>query len=96
MDLAAVADLRDENTQDVVFNLADNAVIAGALLPELAKFLAVQRLADWAWVVYSGSRIGVPRKHAAKWHFPQENATFRIPEKGHMNSGTALGVQAAR
>jgi len=31
---------------------------------------------------YSGSRIGVPGKQAAKWHFPQENATFRIPEKG--------------
>ena len=30
----------------------------------------------------SGSRIAVPGKHAAKWHFPQENAAFRIPEKG--------------
>jgi len=39
---------------------------------------------------YSGSRIAVPGKHAAKWHFPQENAAFRDPEKRHMNSGTAL------
>jgi len=39
---------------------------------------------------YSGSRIAVPGKHAAKWHFLQENATFITPEKGHMNSGTAL------
>ena len=42
---------------------------------------------------YSGSRIAVPGKHAAKWRFPQENATFYDSEKGHMNSGTALAVR---
>ncbi len=32
-----------------------------------------------------------PESTVAEWHFPQENGTFHESEKGHVNSGTALG-----
>ena len=48
IDFAAVADAKDQNEYAGVFDLRDEAVVTGAVFPELAKLGAVQRLADAA------------------------------------------------
>jgi hypothetical protein len=46
-----MADAKDQNDQAVVFDLADEPVIAYTLFPELSKQRAVQRLSDAARIV---------------------------------------------
>src|ERR1039458_2423341 len=42
---------------------------------------------------YSSFGIGVDRKHALKWLFPQEKATFHRAQKVYVYSETALKTQ---
>jgi hypothetical protein len=35
-----------------------------------------------SFLCYTGSRIAVPRSHAAEWHFHQENGTFHQTQEG--------------
>jgi hypothetical protein len=46
-----MADAKDQNDQAVVFELADEPVIAYAVFPELSKPRAVQRLSDAGRIV---------------------------------------------
>ena len=43
---------------------------------------------------YSSFGIGVDRKHALKWLFPQEKATFHRAQRVYVYSETALEVKA--
>src|SRR5258706_4994922 len=54
IDFSAMAGAENENKQPVVFNLADQAVIAHAVFPELPELRTVQDLSDAAWVVQRG------------------------------------------
>jgi len=51
IDFLAMADAKDKNDQAVVFDLADEPVIAYTVFPELSKPRAVQRLSDAARIV---------------------------------------------
>jgi hypothetical protein len=51
VDFFAVADAKNENEQPIVFDLANKAIVADAVFPELPKPRAVQGLPDAAWVV---------------------------------------------
>src|SRR5579859_381923 len=51
VDFPAVADAKDKNQQAVVFDFADEAIIAGAVFPEFPEFGTVQCLTDAARVV---------------------------------------------
>src|SRR5882762_1738066 len=54
VDFSAVADTENENQQPIVFDLADEPVVADAVFPELAEFGTLQSLTDTARVVQSG------------------------------------------
>ncbi|MGB7742973.1 MAG: hypothetical protein WBL41_09465, partial [Terracidiphilus sp.] len=49
-------------------------------------------LLPFEFCAYSSFGIGVHRKHTAKWHFHQENATFKRSQKVYVNSETALSA----
>jgi hypothetical protein len=51
IDFLAMADAQDKNDQAVVFDLANEPVIAYTVFPELSKPRAVQRLSDAARIV---------------------------------------------
>src|SRR5260370_31095082 len=57
IDFLAVSDAQDQNHQTIVFDLADEPVIAHAIFPELPKPRAVQRLSDAAWIVQLGNPL---------------------------------------
>src|SRR5258706_15550879 len=57
IDFSAMAGAENENKQPVVFNLADQAVIAHAVFPELPELRTVQGLSDAAWVVQRGAFV---------------------------------------
>jgi len=46
-----MADAKDQHDQAVVFDLADEPVVADTVFPELSKARAVQRLSDAARIV---------------------------------------------
>src|ERR1035438_2921653 len=45
-------------------------------------------------IAYSNFGIGVDRKNAAKWRFPQENGTFRCSQEVYVYSEIALANDA--
>ena len=51
MDFFAMPNAEDQNHQAIIFDLADEPVIAYAIFPELPKTRPVQRLSDAAWIV---------------------------------------------
>ena len=51
IDFLAMADAKDKNDQAVVFDLADEPVIAYTVFPELSKPRAVQSLSDATRIV---------------------------------------------
>jgi hypothetical protein len=55
IDFFAISDAKDQNYQTIVFDLADEPVVANSIFPELAKPRAVQRLSNAAWVVQLGN-----------------------------------------
>ena len=57
IDFLAISDAQEQNHQTVVFDLADEPVIAHAIFPELSKPRAVQRLSDAAWIVQLGNPL---------------------------------------
>jgi hypothetical protein len=52
-----VADAEDQDEQAIIFDLADETVIANAVFPELAEIGAVQGLADAAGIVQLGKPV---------------------------------------
>jgi len=52
-----MADAKDKNQQAVVFDLADEPVIAYTVFPELSKPRAVQRLSDAPRIIYFGDSL---------------------------------------
>jgi hypothetical protein len=57
VDLAVVADAKDEDEHAGVFDFGDEAVVADAVLPELAEFGAVQGLSDAARILERGEAL---------------------------------------
>src|SRR5467141_3743249 len=57
IDFLAISDAQDQNHQTIVFDLADEPVIAHAIFPELSKPRAVQRLSDAARIVQLGNPL---------------------------------------
>ena len=57
IDFFAISDAEDQNYQKIVFDLADEPVIAHAIFPELPKPRAGQRLCDAAWIVQLGNPL---------------------------------------
>src|SRR6266478_6529165 len=57
IDFLAISDAQDQNHQTIVFDLADEPVIAHAIFPELSKPRAVQRLSDAARIVELGNPL---------------------------------------
>jgi len=57
IDFFASSDEEDQNHQTIVFDLADEPIIAHAIFPELPKPRAVQRLSDAAWIVQLGNAL---------------------------------------
>ena len=51
IDFAAVADADNEDANKLIFNAGDDAVVANAILPKVAKFGAFQRFANAAGIV---------------------------------------------
>jgi len=49
-----MADAEDQDDQAIVFDLADETVVADAIFPELSDTRAAQSLADAAWIVEVG------------------------------------------
>lgn len=54
VDLASVTDTKGENGQLAVLNIADNPVIADAILPQIAERRSSKGSTDTAWVVENG------------------------------------------
>ena len=55
IDFLAMADAKDKNDQAVVFDRADEPIIAYTVFPELSKPRAVQRLSDAARIQFGDS-----------------------------------------
>jgi hypothetical protein len=56
IDFLAISDAKDQNYQSIVFDLADEPLVAHAIFPELPKPRAVRRLSNAAWLVQLGNR----------------------------------------
>jgi hypothetical protein len=57
IDFFAISDAEDQNHESIIFDLADEPVIAHAIFPELSKPRAVQRVSDAAWIVQLGNPL---------------------------------------
>ncbi len=51
INLTPIANLDDENPQRTVLDIADQSVVADAVLPQASELRAFERFTDAAWVV---------------------------------------------
>ncbi|MGA7225298.1 MAG: hypothetical protein WA603_17085 [Candidatus Acidiferrales bacterium] len=54
IDFSAVSDAEDQHEEAVVFDFADESIVAYAVFPEFTEERAVQGLTDAAWVIEAG------------------------------------------
>lgn len=77
--LAAVADLHDKNAQSAVLDVADDSVITGPVLPELAQLGAFKGFPDAARIVKMFNTFEQKRQKCAGQSVDRVGQGFSVP-----------------